>query len=136
MLIASKVNRIDNILDAELEWKRFRNDMSDAKQRQGQGSRFIRVNLDLAREPPHMDEKDKLAELQDLGTRLLKTDEYRSVIEKIAHMLVASTFYFSKERFWYNEDSGTWTCTGMNCFQHPKRCLLWPFLCRENCLSI
>lgn len=124
MLTGLKVNRIDNILDAELEWKRFRNEMSDAKQGQEQESRFIRVNLDLWREPPHMDEKDKLAELQDLGTRLLKTDEYRSVIEKIAHMLVASTFYFSKERFWYNEDSGTWTCTGLICFQHPPRCLL------------
>lgn len=119
MLTGSKVNRIDNILDAELEWSRFRNDMSDAKQGQEQESRFIRVNLDLCREPPKLDEKDKLSELQDLGTRLLKTDEYRSIIEKIAHMLVASTFYFSKERFWYNEASGTWTCTGMICFQHP-----------------
>ena len=60
-----------------------------------------------------MDEKDKIAELQDLGTRLLNTDEYRSTIERIAHMLVASTFYFSKGRFWYNEDLGMWTCTGL-----------------------
>ena len=120
MLIESKVNRIDNILDAELEWKRFRNDVADAKQRQGQESRFIRVNLDLGREPPHMDEKAKLSELQDSGNRLLKTDKYTSIIEKIAHMLVASTFYFAKGGFWYNEDSGTWTCTGTICFQHPQ----------------
>lgn len=124
MLTASKVNRVDNILDAELEWKRFRNEMFDAKQGQEQESRFVRVNLDLNREPPKMDEKDKLAGLQDLGTRLLKTDEYRCIIENIAHMLVASTFYFSKERFWYSEDSGMWTCTGMICFQHPSQCLL------------
>ncbi|KAL8902692.1 MAG: hypothetical protein Q9207_004459 [Kuettlingeria erythrocarpa] len=58
-----------------------------------------------------MDDKDNLAELQDLGTRLLKTDEYRGIIEKIAHMLVASTFYFAKDRFWYKEDSGTYGCT-------------------------
>ena len=120
MLIGLKVNRIDNILDAELECKRFRNDVSDAKQRQGQESRFIRVNLDLGREPPHMDEKDKLAELQDTGNRLLKTDEYTSIIEKIAHLLIASTFYFAKGCFWYNEDSGTWTCTGMTRFQRPQ----------------
>lgn len=124
MLTGSKVNRIDNVLDAELEWKRFRNNMSDAKHGQEQASRFIRVNLDLGREPPHMDEKDKLAGLQDSGVRLLKTEEYRSIIERIAHMLVASTFYFSKDRFWYNEDSGTWTCTGMICLQNRPRCLL------------
>ena len=100
-LTGPKVNRIDKILDAELEWKRFRSEVRDAKQGQELESRYIRLNLDLWREPPHMDEKDKLAELQDLGTRLLKTDEYRSTIERIAHMLVASTFYFSKGRFWY-----------------------------------
>lgn len=72
MLTGAKVNRIDNIVDAELEWKRFRSEMSDAKQGQDQDSRFIRVNLDLWREPPKMDEKDKLADLQDLGTRLLR----------------------------------------------------------------
>ena len=65
-----------------------------------------------------MDENDKLAELQDLGARLLKTNEYRDIIERIAHTLVASTFYFSKERFWYNENSETWTCTGKFLFQH------------------
>ena len=70
-----------------------------------------------------MDEKDKLAELQDLGTRLLKTDEYRSAIERIAHMLIASTFYFSKGRFWYNEESGTWTCTGTIFSRRPSECL-------------
>ena len=118
MLMGLKVNRMDNILDAELEWKRFYNEVSDARQRKGQESRFIRVNLDLGRDPPHMDEKDKLAELQDAGNRLLKTDEYAGIIEKVAHMLVASTFYFSKEDFWYNENSGAWTCKGMSCFQH------------------
>ncbi|KAI9691461.1 MAG: hypothetical protein M1822_007532 [Bathelium mastoideum] len=111
-LFSVLVNRIDNILDTELEWKRFCNDMSGTKQGQEQESRFVRVNLDLWREPPKMDEKHKLAQLQDVGTRLLKTDKYRSLIERIAHMLVASTFYFSKKRFWYNEHSGTWTCTG------------------------
>lgn len=113
-----------NILDTELEWKRFRNDISVTKQGQDQESRFVRVNVDLWREPPKMDEKDKLAQLQALGTKLLQTDEYRSMIEKIAHMLVASTFYFSKNRFWHDEDSGMWTCTGIVCFRQLSRDLL------------
>lgn len=71
-----------------------------------------------------MDEKHKLAGLQALGTKLLKTDEYRCAIERIAHMLVASTFYFSKERFWYNEDSGTWTCLGMTSSRYPVQFVL------------
>ena len=107
-----QINRIDNILDSELEWKRFRNEGMDKKQGQEHKSRFIRVNVDLGREPPKMDDKIKLAGLQDIGTQILKTDEYRSIIEKIAHKLVASTFYFAKIRFQYNEEFGTWTCTG------------------------
>lgn len=117
ILTELKVNRIDNILNAEVQWKYFRNETS-AKQGQGQESRYIRLNLDLWCDPPKMDENDKLAELQELGARLLKTDEYRNIVERIAHTLVASTFYFSKERFWYNEDSGTWTCAGKVVFQH------------------
>ena len=107
-----QAKRIDNILNAELEWKRFRGELSDTKLGQEQGSRFVRLNLDLSREPPQMDEKEKLAELQISGAQLLKTDEYGGVVEKIAHMLVASTFYFSKDRFWYNEKSRAWTCIG------------------------
>ena len=117
MLTKLKVKRMDNILNTELEWRRFCNDVSIAKQGQDQESRFVRINLDLWREPPKMDEKDRLAQLQALGTKLLQTDEYRSMIEKIAHMLVASTFYFSKNRFWYDEDSGMWTCTGIVYFR-------------------
>lgn len=93
-LTRSKVNRIDSILDAEVGWQRFRNEISETKEGQVLESRFIRLNLDLGREPPKLDENNRLAQLQDLGTRLLKTDEYRAIIEKIAHMLVASTFYF------------------------------------------
>ena len=84
----------------------------DKKQGQEQEPRFIRVNIDLGREPPKMDEKIKLAGLQDIGNQILKTDEYRSIIEKIAHTLVASTFYFAKVGFHYNEELGTWTCRG------------------------
>ena len=109
---AYQINRIDNILNSELEWRRFRNEGMDKKQGQEQDSRFIRVNIDLGREPPKMDEKIKLAGLQDIGTQILKTDEYQSIIEKIAHTLVASTFYFTKIKFQYNEGFGTWTCTG------------------------
>ena len=113
-----KVKRIDSILDAELEWKRFRGEIRDTKLGQEQESRFVRINLDLWREPPRMDEKERLAELQGLGAQSLKTDEYQSIVEKIAHMLVASTFYFSKERLWYNENTRAWTCMGMFSFQY------------------
>lgn len=65
-----------------------------------------------------MDEKAKLSELQDLGTRLLKSDHYRNIIEQIAHRLVASSFYFLKERFWYDEASGISTSTGMYSIYH------------------
>ena len=38
----------------------------DKKQGREEDSRFIRVNIDLVREPPKMDEKIKLAGQQDI----------------------------------------------------------------------
>ena len=87
-------------------------DLSDSKQRGDDLSRYVRVNLDLQEDPPKIDDKSQLAELQALSTRLLKTD-YQNLIETIAHKLVASTFYFEKESVTHNVVSGKWICSGM-----------------------
>lgn len=99
-------------------------------------SRFIRVNLDLGGEPPKLDEKQKLSELQDAGTKFLQMDETRVVIESIAHRLVASTFYFRKKRFWFNEEYRTWTCSGTVIIHLPKFISAKMQLSRAHCLSI
>jgi hypothetical protein len=102
-------------LNSELEWRQFCKDISDGRQIRDDMSRYIRVNLDLCKDPPKLDEKAKLSELQDLSTRILKTDDYRNLIETIAHRLVASTFYFSKEAMMHDEVTGIWSCTGPCC---------------------
>ncbi len=112
-LLDAQVNRMDNVLDSELQWKQFHEDIFDSKQAQDDESRYIRVNLDLEQDPPKLDEKTKLSELQDLTTRILKTDDYRNMIETIAHRLIASCFYFFKEHISHDEVSGIWTCKGM-----------------------
>lgn len=100
-------------MNSELEWKQFCKDIFDGRHLEDDQSRYIRINLDLKQDPPKIDEKTKMSELQDLSTRLLKTDDYRNLIENIAHRLIASTFYFSKKRNSYDEFTGTWTCIGI-----------------------
>lgn len=100
-------------MDAELEWKQFYRDVCDGKQLQDDPTRYTRINLDLYEDPPRLDDKAKLSELQVSSTKILKTNEYRDQIERIAHRLIASTFYFLKEGISYNEVSGIWTCTGL-----------------------
>lgn len=75
------------------------------------GSRCIRVNMDLGKDPPPLDAKQELSNLQSQVIQLLRTREYQNIIEQIAHRLVASTFYFIKDSVGPNEN-GTLHCSG------------------------
>lgn len=109
-----KVNRIDKILDAEREWIQFCLDIQDSKHTAEDSSRYIRLNVDLGSDPPHLDEKSKLAEVQARTTHILRSGLYNSQIQRIAQRLIASCFYFLKdERMELDESSQQWVCTGM-----------------------
>ena len=72
------------------------------------------MNVNLEEDIPALDEKKKLTELQATTLRILKTSECRSMIENIAHRLIASSFYFLKnDRIDFDETSKLWICTGM-----------------------
>ena len=74
----------------------------------------MRINVDLGEDPPALDDKNKLTEVQTKTEKLLRTGEYKSMIEKVAHKLIASTFYFLKdERIACEDDSNWFICTGM-----------------------
>jgi hypothetical protein len=75
------------------------------------GSRCIRVNLDLGKEPPALDAKAELTNLQTQVVQLLRSREYQNDIEQIAYRLVASTFYFIKDSV-SADDNGTFRCSG------------------------
>ncbi|KAK5360276.1 hypothetical protein LTS13_010366 [Exophiala xenobiotica] len=105
------VNRIDKILDAEREWQVFHAEAQNTGKSMDGGSRCIRVNLDLGKEPPALDAKTELTNLQTQVVQLLRSREYQNDIEQVAYRLVASTFYFIKDSVSAN-DNGTFRCSG------------------------
>ena len=61
-----------------------------------------------------MDDKYKLTSVQTKTEKLLRSGEYQSMIEKVAHKLIASSFYFLKdERIVCEDDSSSFICTGI-----------------------
>lgn len=108
------VNRVDNILNSEQTWLNFRNDILSSKD--GSEIRcYHRINPKLGYPPPKLDEKGKLAYLQATVRDKLKMDQgYRKKISRVAHRLVASSFYFEPLSRSIN-CNGHYICHGMTC---------------------
>ncbi|KAL9033910.1 MAG: hypothetical protein Q9214_007286, partial [Letrouitia sp. 1 TL-2023] len=105
------LNRFDVILDAEREWKLFCADIVNEKHGYYHESRYNRLNVDLGKDPPTLDDKSSLSSLQEETAKALKSPDYQSMIEKIAHQLIASTFYFAKGEI-RPDGPGSYICTG------------------------
>ena len=104
-----QANMLDSILDAEREFKLFEADHSH----QGVSDRYLRLNPNLQKEPPALDETGQMLPLQEQVQKLLKTPEYELITERIAYRLVASSFYFTKVRsVQYDEGGRLYMCRG------------------------
>lgn len=91
----------------------FRADVKEKLENEDDINRYVRLNVDLGVNPPQLDEKQKLPELREKTRELLDSIKYQAVIEKIAHRLVASTFYFLKDdRIGFSKSSSSYVCTG------------------------
>jgi len=80
--------------------------------RSWQTSRYIRVNPDINREPPDLDAKDKISELQKSVAHILGAHRSKLKLEEIVFRLIASTFYFEKGHVTKNRMEGTATING------------------------
>jgi hypothetical protein len=87
--------RVESVLDAELTWKEFRKDVVGTSSPIA-AERYIRVNPRTKNRTPKMDDKTQIHFLHDEVRSYLRTHNMRTKIEKIAHRLVASSFYFEK----------------------------------------
>jgi hypothetical protein len=74
-----------------------------------QRERFHRINLDLGYEPPKLDDVKSMAVLQDDVKRILKTEPR---IERLAVLLIASSFYFQRSPQRWSESDGFIHCPG------------------------
>ena len=81
--------RMQDILDSENTWRQFINSVSPSS-----SSRYLRINPELASEPPELDDKDALLNLEaEVGRSL---DSMKREVRLVADQLVASCFYFEK----------------------------------------
>jgi hypothetical protein len=112
-------NRIDSILDAELAWVEFCRDVVNEDDASNQGSRYCRINPDIGRKPPSMDDVGKLKKLQQDTRKQLKTLDSRAQISRVARILVASSFFYEVIGDSKPELDGSFSCTGLSTLSPP-----------------
>jgi len=107
------VNRVDNILNSEQIWLDFKNDSAPTwREHDEPGWRYQRINPKLGYKPPRLDDKAQLVNLHHTVRTNLKTEQhYRKKISRVAHQLVASSFYFEKAKTSKSEN-GYKSCQG------------------------
>jgi len=106
-----------NVLSTHYTWIAFRNErvlqvpddkLDDVEQR------FQRLDPNLGFEPPSLDKKELMPELRTAVRRNLQLDgAYREKIRHIARQLVASSFYFERDRQ-HSVGSGRYEFHGMS----------------------
>lgn len=93
--VAMFKKRVESVLDAELTWKEFRKDVVGTSSPIA-AERYIRINPRTKNRTPKMDDKTQVHFLHDEVKSGLRTHGMHTKIERIAHRLVASSFYFEK----------------------------------------
>ncbi|KAK3718817.1 hypothetical protein LTR37_004733 [Vermiconidia calcicola] len=86
-------NRVDDILNAEMAWASFRNDVVSADRTQRNSRRYIRFNPDLDKRVPSVDAKNELRSLQSTVERRLNLPHCVTAVQHVAYRLVASSFF-------------------------------------------
>ncbi|CAN9468269.1 unnamed protein product [Alternaria alternata] len=86
-IVTQMRNLMDNILDAEQAWDKFCSDMAPTRD---DALRYVRINPDIERQPPKLDEVKKVGELIRDTRKALKTSANRAQIARVTHILVAS----------------------------------------------
>ncbi|KAE8444662.1 hypothetical protein EG329_014318 [Mollisiaceae sp. DMI_Dod_QoI] len=106
------VNRIDNVLDAELAWRDFTTDVRGPDRSGAQSDRYIRINPDLKTAVPPIYAKEELKSLQMWTINNMASPANKARIRGIADRLVASSFYFEKGTAKESQPSEGWKCPG------------------------
>ena len=93
-LLEKFTSRIKDITDAERIWRDFVSLSESARKARDQAHRLVRINPDIGIEPPALDAKDKVQELQERVKEVLgKNSAQKDTVEKVSRQLVASSFY-------------------------------------------
>jgi hypothetical protein len=86
---------VKNFLDSELKWQAFRNDVASAFT-PIVAQRYIRINPKLSSPVPKMDAVRESGNFRNQIRRELSSTSTKNMVEKVAHRLISSSFYFDK----------------------------------------
>lgn len=90
------VHRVRDILDSDRRWDDFLRDIDSGSNTVTQ-QRYQRINVDLGRDPPELDDVNEVEWMKtQTENKLRSTPHYRLQIREIAHQLIASCFFFEK----------------------------------------
>lgn len=100
-------NHIAMSLDSEATWETYMNILQPPSIHR---SRYVRLNLELAEDPPKLDDLPQMKYLQDLTRDKFMND---SRIQSVALQLIASSFYFEKSAPAASKGDHAFRCKGL-----------------------
>lgn len=112
-LINIAAERFDSLLECNSTWQSFvtENTSSDFSHlSRGNHRRFIRLNPDLRFKVPRLDAVDDISQLEKAAADYLQQNSSRT--KEVAHRLVASSFFFEKDRNSVRQVRDGFECTG------------------------
>lgn len=90
-------SRVDNMTNSELAWHNFSLDVFKFNKDIFLQTRYQRINPDLGRNPPSMDEVDRIEEVWNKTYDQLRNREsFVQKIREVSSRLIASSFYFER----------------------------------------
>ncbi|KAF3039476.1 hypothetical protein E8E12_000358 [Didymella heteroderae] len=108
-ILTAMQSRFDNILHAENAWL----DFCDVATTDENAFRYVRINPEISN-LPSLDDVAQLKAIQVATCNALERPESRAQIKRVAHMLVASSFYYERTNVPRNVYNG-YSCTGKIC---------------------
>lgn len=101
---------VKHLLNCDKRWTQFIEAITQTRGSEGKPRNYIRMNLPLSFAVPPLDAIQCLPALQQEAQQILHKN--KKATKEIAHRLVASTFFFEKERLIIQEEDRQFACKG------------------------
>ncbi|OWY57034.1 zinc ion binding protein [Alternaria alternata] len=90
------INKLGDSIHCERQWEQFLDGMERSTAHSEDSRRYVRINPDIGRTPPRLDDVNEVDRLQLDVSRYLKGSEAMADLEDVVFRLVASSFYFER----------------------------------------
>lgn len=108
---------VENLLDSEDSWRKHCARSTPPGEQHGieEKRRNLRINVGFVNRPKLDDVKDLESIERHVQNAISEDPKIRAEIHEAAHRLIASSFYFEKDKVVPNRAAGTYECSGKSC---------------------